>query len=1020
MNPTIARWIFSGAALIFCCQLSAQEEQHLSFPYHDVVSWEKRKDSIRRCMDDILHINTIPKAEISKPLINSKRKYNGYTIENIALETTRGLFICGSIYRPAKITGKIPVILIPNGHFSGGRYRPDVQYMCASLARIGAMAVSYDMFGWGESRLQVKEEDHYTPAALIVQMLNTNRLLDYVFSLKETDTSRIGITGASGGGSQSMLNTALDSRIKLSVPIVMLSATFPGGCPCENGLPIRSCLGGINNAEIAAMAAPRPQLIISDGQDWTKTVPAKEFPYLQSVYAKYDQPLQVQNVHLPNEGHDLGFSKRKAVYPFIAKKFNLSLKAITNASGAIDESGASIEDENRMYAFGKKGELMPERALKNLQEVEIAIGISASVKSVFQSVPLQSIQPRGWLQEQLQIMTKGSSGHLDEIYDRLKDDNGWLGGQGDGGEETPYWLDGATPLAYLLQDKKLQYKILRYINWTLDHQRASGYFGPITPEEKKTGKEVTVENCKAGDDWWPKMIMLKTLQQYYSATNDPRVIPFMDKYFNYQLHAINTCAIDRWSGWSKARGVENIMMVNWLYNITHKDYLLQLAGVLQKQSFDWSKWFGERTPVMQAAAQQNDVKVMERHAVNVAMGLKEPVEDYLLTGEKKYLDIQKTAFNDLMMLHGLPMGAFSGDEDLHGNGLQQGSELCVVVETMYSLERMIDVTGDPQYMDALERLAFNALPAQTTDDYGMKQYFQLPNQVQIARGALAFTVTQENGMSNVLGTKSGYTCCYSNMHQGWTKYTAQLWHTQGNGIASLTYGPSDFQTSIGGNDIKIQEITDYPFNDKITFKISSANEVLFPWKLRVPAWCTKANIWLNGELLQSEDGGKIITINRKWKNNDELMLELPMQVTTSNWASNSRTVERGPLVYALKIGEEWKKDHHDIAGDYYSVYPTSAWNYGLIEKDVKESTRLKVNTHPLGKNFIWNQKNAPVEIIVPAKKIPEWTLTYGILYQPVCDRSGIFQGKTSDTTEQVVLIPYGCTKLRIVAFPVVK
>ena len=156
----------------------------------------------------------------------------------------------------------------------------------------------------------------------------------------------------------------------------------------------------------------------------------------------------------------------------------------------------------------------------------------------YKEIPLGAIKPGGWLLNQLKIMRNGTTGHLDEIYAKIKNDNGWLGGKGDGWEETPYWLDGAVPLAYLLNDQQLQDKVLKYINWTLDNQRPSGYFGPITKWERETGKKVTIEDCDKGEDWWPKMVMLKVLQQYYTATNDARVIPFMTKYFNYQLNVL--------------------------------------------------------------------------------------------------------------------------------------------------------------------------------------------------------------------------------------------------------------------------------------------------------------------------------------------------------------------------------------------------------------------------------------------------------------------------------------------------
>ena len=216
------------------------------------------------------------------------------------------------------------------------------------------------------------------------------------------------------------------------------------------------------------------------------------------------------------------------------------------------------------------------------------------VDPVYQQLPLGAIRPKGWLLHQLQIMNAGTTGHLDEVYDKIKNDNGWLGGKGDGWEETPYWLDGALPLAYLLEDKKLQGKVLKYINWTLTHQRPSGYFGPITKAEREEGKEITVENAELGDDWWPKMVMLKVLRQYYSATKDPRVIPFMTKYFHYQQDALKVAPVGKWTEWAKSRGTENVMMAQWLYGLTNDERLLELAEEVEKQSYPWSIWLGNR------------------------------------------------------------------------------------------------------------------------------------------------------------------------------------------------------------------------------------------------------------------------------------------------------------------------------------------------------------------------------------------------------------------------------------------
>jgi hypothetical protein len=338
--------------------------------YSDAASWEKRKQDLRACIYETLGLAKLPSRPDTKPVITEKRKKNGYTVENIAIETLPGVFVCGSVYKPLKPKGKSPVILCPNGHFGKGRYREDQQYRCAMLARMGAIAISYDLFAWGESLLQFSTEDHRKSLAMVMQALNSIRILDYLTSLKEADPERVGITGGSGGGSQTMLITALDNRIKVSAPVVMLSAYFSGGCPCESGRPIHLCGGGTNNVEIAGMAAPRPQLIISDGKDWTAYVPEIEYPFLQKVYAYYGKPELVKNVHFPEEGHDYGRSKRFAMYPFMAQHLDLDLKAVCDRSGAIDESTVTIEDEAALYVFGRNGERLPAHAIKGFPSLE--------------------------------------------------------------------------------------------------------------------------------------------------------------------------------------------------------------------------------------------------------------------------------------------------------------------------------------------------------------------------------------------------------------------------------------------------------------------------------------------------------------------------------------------------------------------------------------------------------------------------------------------------------------------------
>jgi hypothetical protein len=238
------------------------------------------------------------------------------------------------------------------------------------------------------------------------------------------------------------------------------------------------------------------------------------------------------------------------------------------------------------------------------------------------------------------------------------------------------------------------------------------------------------------------------------------------------------------------------MTAQWLQSISPDKDLGALVSAISTESYPWSDWLGNRGWVMEAAAHQNDKLWMRRHAVNLGMALKTPVINYQRTGEERYLESLKTGLNDLMLLHGLPMGIFSGDEDLHGNAPSQGVELCAITETMFSMEKAIAITGDILYMDALERIAFNALPTQTTDDYNMKQYFQVANQVQVSRGVFDFSLPFDREMNNVFGLRSGYTCCTSNMHQGWTKFATHLWfRTPTGGVAALAYAPSLLKTT---------------------------------------------------------------------------------------------------------------------------------------------------------------------------------------------------------------------------------
>jgi len=621
-------------------------------------------------------------------------------------------------------------------------------------------------------------------------------------------------------------------------------------------------------------------------------------------------------------------------------------------------------------------------------------------QNAFYLLPLGSIRPTGWLRSQLEIQANGLGGHLDETWADVGPNSGWLGGTGESWERGPYFVDGLAPLAYQLDDARLKAKAQKFMDWTLEHQTANGMIGP-----------------RSNDDWWPRMAMLKALAQYEEATGDPRVIPVLSRYFAYQLQALPGRPL---RDWGKFRWQDNALVAIWLYNRTGDPKLLELVRLLHSQGHDWQKQFADfkfTQLVTPESIKLNDGGgrgdlALSTHGVNNGQALKAAPVWSLVTSSDEDRRGLGQMLAALDKYHGLPNGMFSCDEHFAGRNPSQGSELCTVVEMMYSLEQSLAILGDSALGDRLEKLAFNALPGTFTDDMWAHQYNQEPNQVEVSLHRKPWTT--DGPESNLFGLEPNFGCCTANFHQGWPKFTASLWMASADdGLVAAAYSPCEVRTRVRDTVVHISEETDYPFRGTARIKVDPASPMEFPLRLRIPGWAEGAAISVNGQAQALTATGTFAKIDRRWKAGDFVELKLPLRPRFSRGFNDSVTIDRGPLVFSFPIGEDWVKLRDRGMTADWQVFPSSQWNYALAVDEqaignvvVKEAA---VGTTPFA------LKNAPVTLEVEARKVPAWRAVDGVADPvPQSPVSG------EEPKERITLVPYAAAKLRITAFPELK
>lgn len=630
----------------------------------------------------------------------------------------------------------------------------------------------------------------------------------------------------------------------------------------------------------------------------------------------------------------------------------------------------------------------------------------------FIKLPVGAIKPGGWILKCLELQRDGLGGNLGEISAWLdKTDNAWLSkdGSGDHGwEEVPYWLRGYANTGYLLGDKAVIAEAEIWLNAVFKYQRSDGYFGKVNLD--KNGRY----------EIWANMIMLNCLQSYYEYTNDQRVIKTMTEYFKWENNIPDEKLLKNY--WENSRGGDNLASVYWLYNITGEAWLLQLAEKIHRNTANW----------------RQDSSFPNWHNVNIAECFREPATWWMQSKDSSDLYATYNNFTLIRRAFGqVPGGMFGADENARMGYFdpRQGIETCGIVEQMASDEFLLRQTGDPFWADHCEEVAFNTMPAAFMPDFKSLRYFTSPNMVLCDDKSHSPSI-QNSGPFLMMNPFSSR-CCQHNHTQGWPYYIENLWMaTPDNGLAAVMFNSCEVKAKVGnGVDVTFTEVTNYPFEEQIKIKLSTAKEVTFPLYIRIPAWCMEPKISVNGVMLtQKLEPGKYARLETLWKNNDQITLNFPMELDMRTWQvnQNSVSVNYGPLTFSLKIGEQyvktdskasavgdsrWQEGVDQAKWPSWQILPTSSWNYGLISdlNDLKKSFTV-IRTKWPENDFPFTTESVPIQIKAKGKKIPSWTLDKNGL----CAVLPAYPVVTNQPEENITLIPMGAARLRISAFPQVK
>lgn len=610
-----------------------------------------------------------------------------------------------------------------------------------------------------------------------------------------------------------------------------------------------------------------------------------------------------------------------------------------------------------------------------------------TVEPAFAPFPAGNIHPTGWLRRQLEIQADGLCGHLDEFWPDISDSK-WIGGSHEGWERVPYWLDGFIPLAWLLGREDLKLRAQKYIDAILKGQSADGWICPCDEEER------------ANYDVWALFLILKVLVLYEDFTHDTRIEPAVYRALKNLDHHIDSNTLNRWA---QTRWFECWISILWLYDRRPEDWLLRLARKIKAQGLDYGAIFEDflyKEPDPKGRWSQMS------HGVNLAMMLKTAALTFRLTGNSQAFLETDRMLELLDHYHGTASGIYSADECLNGKSPIQGTELCAVTEMMYSLEHLAAVSGESKYVDRLEMLAFNALPAAISPDMWTHQYDQQVNQIACMRMENAPFGTN-GGDANIFGLEPHFGCCTANMHQGWPKFAMSTMLSGRGGIYVASYAPNAIDAKWDGIPVKIEVSGSYPFRLEADVTVRTKKSAEFTLWLRIPSWADSALVTCDGNILTMGESS-LYPIRRVWEDETTLHVAFTASPKFEGRPNGMAVLRRGPLVYALEIGERWEQINKDMPGHKfphcdYEVHSTTPWAYGFTSTDVQIEEKA-VGDCP------FSPQGAPISLFVPCAPL-SWKSTDGCAFPVPESRVAIGPVKIKR------FLPYGCTNLRMTELP---